>query len=86
MIHAPAATKKNKVDKKRAKVSYASWNQRQGEGYIRGERDSIVDGYQAVEHERCLVRGESIVSCREQIMASQYVPMSWQRASISASS
>jgi hypothetical protein len=51
-IHAPAAIKKKKVDKKRAKVRYA-FNQRQGKRYLRGERNMVVDGYPAVEHERC---------------------------------
>ena len=43
MMHAPAATKKKKVDKKRAKVSYASWNQRQGDTYGESGIRSLMD-------------------------------------------
>ena len=54
MIHAPAATKKKKkVKAKASKGQPCVLEPKKGRKYLRGERDTVVDGYQAVEHESC---------------------------------
>ena len=55
MIHAPAATKKKKGKKgktKNSKDQLSVLEPKTGKIRLRGERDTVVDGYQAVEHER----------------------------------
>ena len=57
-IHAPAATrgeKKCKVKKQRRSTKHPR-TKIQGEKHLRGEWDTVVDGHQAVEHERCVFR------------------------------
>jgi hypothetical protein len=55
MIHAPAANKKKKVNT----GQLAFLEQKTGGKGLRGEWNTVVDGYQAVEHERCFfVQGE----------------------------
>jgi hypothetical protein len=53
MIHAPAATKKKKVRQKNSKSQLCVLKPNTGKRHLRGEWDTVVDGYQAVEHERC---------------------------------
>jgi hypothetical protein len=62
MMHAPAATKKNNNSK--GPVSYASWNKRQEKKHLRGEWNTVVDGYQAVEHERCFFSAQGVSKSR----------------------
>lgn len=57
---APAATKK-KNKAKNSKGQLCVLERKTGKRHLRGEWDTVVDGYQAVEHERCFffVRGVS---------------------------
>jgi hypothetical protein len=55
MIHAPAATrkKKGKGREKNSKGQICVLEPKTGKRHLRREWDTVVDGYQAVEHERC---------------------------------
>lgn len=51
-IHAPAAIKKKKSRQKKSE-SQVCIQPETGEAILTGERNMVVDGYPAVEHERC---------------------------------